>query len=413
MVKDADVIIVGAGLAGLRAAIEVANAGLSVIVLEREMAVGGRMRTSVVNGFRLDHGFQVVLSAYPELKRIPGLNHRRWRAFASGARVRSNGAFFDFMDPRKHPESVFSMLRSPLCSIFDLTRLLLFVATAPRSEPQLDGVSIGELLRKQGFSDRFTRSFLRPFLRGVTLDAMLMCDAGPARFYLRCFSTGDAVLPPNGIQGLPEHLASLLGSAHIRLGTGVKEISAKRVVLENGETLTCDQVVCATDTLSAAALKGPEQTMPHNGCVTLYFGADRAPFAEPLLVLNGDDGPISHLAVLTNVEPSYAPANRALISVTLVGNSERSSETELLSRVTSQLREWYGPQVEQWEYLARYNLPNALPGRPRVGSGWIEREGILFAGDYLSYPSQNGALAAGRRAGEAIVGSALGQNGIA
>jgi len=413
MVKDADIIIVGAGLTGLRAAIEVANAGLSVIVLEREMAVGGRMRTTVVNGFRLDHGFQVILSAYPELRRIPGLTHRRWRAFASGARVRYNGTFIDFMDPRKHPESMLSMLRSPLCSILDLFRLLILVTTSARSEPQLEGGSIGELLRERGFSQRFTQNFLRPFLRGVTLDATLAGDAGPARFYLRCFSTGDAVLPPNGVQGLPEHLASLLGNAHIRLGTRVKEISAKRVVLESGETLTCDQVVCATDTLSAAALEGPEQTMPHNGCVTLYFGADRAPFAEPLLVLNGEHGPISHLAVLSNVEPSYAPAGRALISVTLVGQPERTSEAELLSGVTSQLREWYGPQVDHWEFLARHNLPNALPGRPRVGSGWIERDGIIFVGDYLSYPSQNGALAAGRRAGEAIVGSALGQNGIA
>jgi phytoene dehydrogenase-like protein len=407
--KDADVIVVGAGITGLRVALEVATAGLSVIVLERSSSVGGRMRTTTVNGYRLDHGFQVVLAAYPELRRISGLDPKKWRSFSAGARIRTSGRFFDFMDPRRHPDSILAMIRSPICSKLDLLRLLSLLATTKRGEPRAEGIPISQKLRDCGFSEHFLKAFLRPFLRGVLLDESLSADAGTARFYLRTFGAGDAVLPPTGIQGLPDYIASLLGSSHIRLGVAVKEVSAKRVVLESGETLTCEQTVCATDGLNAAALGSPEQTMPHTGCTTLYFGARTPPFSEPILVLNGDDGPIAHLVVLSNIEPKYAPAGAALISVTVLGAAAHIPEQALLDGVRAQLRDWYGSQVDTWQYLQRFDLPHALPTRPRLGPGWIEKDGVLYAGDYLSYPSQNGALCAGRQAGEAIVNTILAQ----
>ena len=65
-----DAVIVGAGLAGLSCAISLEAAGLSVTLLEASDAPGGRVRTDVVEGFRLDRGFQVMLTAYPEAKRL-------------------------------------------------------------------------------------------------------------------------------------------------------------------------------------------------------------------------------------------------------------------------------------------------------------------------------------------------------
>lgn len=59
-------IIVGAGVAGLTAAKQLADAGVSVTLLEASDDVGGRIRTDIVDGFILDRGFQVFIEAYPK-----------------------------------------------------------------------------------------------------------------------------------------------------------------------------------------------------------------------------------------------------------------------------------------------------------------------------------------------------------
>jgi hypothetical protein len=136
----------------------------------------------------------------------------------------------------------------------------------------------------------------------------------------------------------------------------------------------------------------------------LYFIAEKPPFEEPLLVLNGEGkGAINNLAVLTNVQPSYAPAGAALISVTVLGGACQERGIALREKVDAQLREWYGAQVDTWRFLQSFWIESAVPARPRLGCGWIEHEGIFFAGDYLSYGAQNGALRAGRRVAEAVL----------
>jgi hypothetical protein len=144
--------------------------------------------------------------------------------------------------------------------------------------------------------------------------------------------------------------------------------------------------------------------MPAHGVGVFYYTSSTPPFSEPLLVLNGDGaGPINNLAVLTNVQPSYAPSGVSLISVTVLGGSDRTGEGALIEGVGAQLREWFGPQVESWEFLRSFWIESAVPARPRLGCGWIEHEGVLYAGDYLSYGSQNGALRAGRRVAQAVL----------
>ncbi|MDA8746269.1 FAD-dependent oxidoreductase, partial [Rubripirellula amarantea] len=67
---DRPIVIVGAGLAGLSCALKLAEAGRAVTVLEASNRVGGRVRTDVVDGYTLDHGFQVLLTAYPACQQL-------------------------------------------------------------------------------------------------------------------------------------------------------------------------------------------------------------------------------------------------------------------------------------------------------------------------------------------------------
>jgi len=65
-----DVIIIGAGVAGLTAANYLHKAGVGYKIIERNNQVGGRIMTSNQDGYLMDHGFQVFLPAYPEAKAI-------------------------------------------------------------------------------------------------------------------------------------------------------------------------------------------------------------------------------------------------------------------------------------------------------------------------------------------------------
>lgn len=402
--NDADVVIVGAGLTGLRAAVEISRAGLSVLVVEKGDDVGGRMRTSKERGCLLDHGFQVLLDGYPELQSLPSLESLHLKSFWCGARVRVDSRFHDILDPRRHPSTLAASLTSPLVSLADVLRLGLFVETASSKEIRPTGLSTSSALTHCKFSELFKGSFLCPFLRGVLLDPRLSTDSGLTRFYLKMFSRGRASLPENGIQALPDLLADTLGRQHIVFNAPTVSILADRVVLQSGEDISARMVLCAVDALSAAALGGPEQTVPHFGATTLYFLAEKAPFTEPLIVLNSTgSGPINSLAVLSNVQPSYAPAGLSLISATAVGDDALRPEDDLLHRAREQFHDWFGYQAASWEHIKTFYIPQALPARPRLTCGWAVRDRIMYAGDYLSYGSQNGALSAGRQAATEMV----------
>jgi phytoene dehydrogenase-like protein len=406
--KDTDVVVVGAGLTGLRAALEISRAGLSVLVVEREASVGGRIRSSRVDGFILDHGFQVLLSGYPELGTIPALTSLGCKAFTPGARIRLDGKNYDLIDPRYKPGSALRTLYSPIVSLRDLVGLARMLIGAPMNLAAPCGDSTSNYLTKRGFSQLFQGAFLEPFLRGVLLDAQLTSDARLARFYLKVFSRGKALLPEQGMQAFPELLATALGREHIMLNSPVAHLRSDRVVLASGEEIRARRVICATDALSAAALGGPDQTSPHHGTVAFYFGANRPPYNEPLLMLNGDGrGPINNLSVVSNVQPSYAPPGKALICASIVGSEANRPINELEDRVRLQMHEWFGSETTEWTTLKVFSVPGALPACPRLSDGFKEANGVIYAGDYLSYGSQNGALAAGRTAGAVVVFEAL------
>jgi protoporphyrinogen oxidase len=407
--NDSDVVIIGAGLTGLRAALEVSRSGLSVLVVEGSDAVGGRMRTSHLDGLTLDHGFQVLLTAYPELASIPSIANLNCGAFVAGARVRIGEDWLYFSDPRRQPREFIRSLSQPIASISDLIKFGWLSSRPPKGDVVASEDSTAQELERIKFSARFLDGFIKPFLRGVLLDPSLNTDSGLAKFYLKTFSRGSACLPAVGIQALPELLADSLGRQHIMLNSKVVSIRQRGVTIEDGDEITARNVICACDALGAAALGGPEQTTPHSSSVTLYFSAEEAPYNEPMISLIGDGrGPINNLAVLTNAQPSYASGGRALISATAIGSSVNLSQLELLDATKIQLHQLFGSVSADWEFIESFYIPNSVPSRPRISDGWLEFDGVYYAGDYLSYGSQNGALKAGRLVGQEVCRAVLG-----
>ncbi len=407
---DTDVLIVGGGLAGLAAARELEEAGVDWLLLDAADAPGGRMRTDVVDGFALDRGFQVLLTAYPEAREVLDYDALDLHAFLPGALVRVEGSLRPVSDPFRLPSRALRTARAPIGSLADKVR----VASLRRRVRDEDPFAVPEQttledLRALGFSERIIDRFFRPFLGGVLLDPDLRTSNRMFRFVMKMFAEGDSVLPAGGIEAIPAQLAASLPAGRLRMGTAVAALHGREATLADGDELYARRaVLVATDGPGAATLLEEVDDPGSRATTTLYFAAERPPVAEPMLILDGDDsGPVNHLCVPSQIAPGYAPEGAALISASVVDDGGLRPEA-LAEAVRTQLRGWFGPGVRTWRLLGAYHVAHAQPAQDppalaepvrahRLGAG------RYVAGDHRENASINGALRSGRRAAEAVL----------
>jgi phytoene dehydrogenase-like protein len=409
---DTGVIVIGAGLSGLACARTLSRAGLDVTVLEASDGIGGRVRTDEVDGFLLDRGFQVFLTAYPEGRRALDLNRLDLQPFRSGAIVRSGGGFLRLADPRRHPGEAFRTLRAPVTTTRDKARLLKLIARLQLADPAALFAAPDRPTRDRlsdDFSDTFVDGFLRPFLGGIFLESELQASSRMFEFVFKMFASGRAAVPATGMAAIPGQLAEGLDPESIRLGVrvdGVEVNGRGRVRTAAGDELTADAVVIATDRSEADRLTGGGASA-WNGTTCLYYAAPTPPVEDAMLVLNGEGrGPINNLAVMSRVAPTYAPSGRHLVSVTVLGATTDPSGVEV--EVRRQLMDWFGNDARSWQHLRTYVIPRALP---RFDAGAIAfaptttrmDSGVFVCGDHRANPSIDGALRTGRLAAEAVL----------
>lgn len=402
-------VVIGAGLAGLACARRLLEQGVDVSVIEAADAVGGRIRTDEVDGYRLDRGFQVMLTAYEELHAQIDLDQLELRAFAPGSVIWSGRGLEQLSDPFRTPSALLASARARVGTLEDKLRVANVRRRLLSRSPDtvFEGVerSTLEELRAEGFSDAFIEQFFRPFLGGVFLERSLQTSASLFRYYFRCFAAGDAAVPAKGMQRLPELLAAPL-EGRIRLNTSVRATSPGRVILDDGSTIEADDIVLATDAASAATL-GQVETPSFKRTVTSYFSAPAAPVEQPLLILDGEgSGPANHVAVMSSVSPDYAPSGRHLIAVSGVDEAALDAE-RFIEGARVQMGRWFGRQVDQWDHIRTYSIPNALP---RHDAGFADDrparrtpDGAWVTGDYTDFGSIQGALRAGRTTADRVI----------
>lgn len=401
------VVVVGGGLAGLACALHVSRAGREVVLLEASDAVGGRVRTDRQDGFLLDRGFQVLLTAYPEFRALVDEAPLALGRFEPGALVRVNGRFERVVDPLRRPAALLGSLRARVGSFGDKLRMLRLRRDTTRgrledllARPETTAL---QALQDRGFRAEMIDRFFRPFLGGIFLDASLQTSSRMMEFVLRMFTQGDAALPAEGIEALPRALAAQLVPGTVRTGCRVTQVDPGGVVLESGEAVQ-GTVVLAVDGDASARLAGAEVASDWHGTTCLYFAAPESPLRVPLLALNGEGrGTINSLCVPSDVQPAYARSG-ALVSVTVLG-ADGSPDPK--SSVQTELEDWFGPSVAHWKHLRTYAIPRALPaqntvhGTPRT----VTESNVLVCGDHCSTPSVQGALASGRATATALLGA--------
>jgi phytoene dehydrogenase-like protein len=408
------IAIIGAGLSGLACARLLAKAGLPFTIYEAADAVGGRVRSDRVEGFTLDRGFQVLLPAYPEARRVLDYDGLDLCPLYRGADVYFKNRLHRLSDPFYHPLDAVRHFRDDIISWHDKwqTVVLWREAADTRSiERRLPEMKTEDYLRSFGFSEAMIDRFFRPFFGGVFLEKDLRTSARMFLFLYAMFRRSGAAIPAHGMQAIPDQLAVSLPPGSLQLNAPVSTVRRGEVTLATGEVVRADHIILAVSEDAAYHLlpdTGAEKPKPGRSTTCLYFTTDQPLPSEPILYLDGDNrGPVNNACILTNAAPGLAPSGQHLISASIIGTP---SSTELEDVVREQLARWFGLGALHWRHLRTYQIRNAQPESRQLQLGdeslsTVLEPGLYRCGDYVEDTSINGALISGRRAAEAVLAS--------
>ncbi|WP_231639812.1 NAD(P)/FAD-dependent oxidoreductase [Mycobacterium sp. Marseille-P9652] len=410
MTVDVDVLVVGAGLAGLRCAGLLAAAGRDVRVWEAGDDVGGRIRTDAIDGFLCDRGFQVLNPAYPELPRAVDVAALRLQPFGAGVAVRRQRGAAVLVHPLREPARVPKMLASGAVRPREALALARWALPAlrPRTLKEAgDDRALADGLDRCGVRGELRRMVDR-FLAGVLLEDTGATSNAFGLLLARMFALGVPGLPADGMGALPRQLAAPLRD-RIGLDRRVDEIARDGDgwrVRSAGATVRANTVVVATGPAAAAALTG-RPAPPTHGVVTDWWAADEAPATLPLLWVDARErppGPVLNTAVISAAAPTYAPPGRHLISASalVAPDGEAPPETAVRRHAADIL----GADGSRWEPVIRHVVSEALPAQPpplRVRGSLRLDDGLWWCGDHRDTASIQGALVSGRRAAERIL----------
>ncbi|MCW2526598.1 MAG: Flavin containing amine oxidoreductase [Pseudonocardiales bacterium] len=389
---DTDVIVVGAGLAGLAAAIDLQAAGFDVQLFERADRPGGRVATDFVDGFRLDRGFQILNTAYPQVRRRLDLDALDVRPLTAGALVRQDGRLRPIGNPLRQPSSIASTLSAHLLSLSELLHLGGYSArvSGPMRSLPTEEITAAEAFDQAHLGGAVMTRFLKPFLTGVLLESELQTSRRYVDLVWRTFVRGQSVLPAAGMGAIALQLAGQLIPGTLRLSTEVTRVDPTSVIAADS-TVTARAVLIAADPVVAAGWLSIEPPVMHS-VTTYYHSPSESPLDQPTIVLDGSGtSRVINSVVLTEAVAEYAPRGRTLVSSSILGGPVDEAQ------VRREIGLLYGVDSSDWPLVGVVEVKEATPSfapgspiaaDPRVG-------GFYVAGDRRATPSLQGALASG------------------
>jgi glycine/D-amino acid oxidase-like deaminating enzyme len=386
MSSSSDVLIIGAGLAGLSAAISLQEAGRVVQIIESSDRPGGRVTSDIIDGFICDRGFQLVNANYPALQSLDVIKEIDFIRAPRVIEVSLDNDRRALGDPRVAP---WTALDKATGTIPEKLSLLRFLASTPK-----ENQSVEDALKTSG--SVYVRA-LRPFLQGVFLTDPKNVDARYGQSIIKSFVTGAIGVPRKGVAELSKALASRVRS--ITYGVQADSLEGKVVKTSVGD-FNADTVIVATDATTATQLLGLSEVPRMAGCITWYHAVTINPSGNGRLIVDGQNrGPIINSIVISDVSSSYAPIGQHLVSTTTdLGATE--------SDVRRHLAVMWGMSTHDWQLIAKYEIPAALPiqnvGRTLTQAVKVS-ENLFVVGDHRAVPSQQGALFSGRLAAELIL----------
>ena len=400
MNSSKQVYVVGAGISGLIAALELEQAGFEPIILEKSDGVGGRVRTVEIEGYRLDIGFQVLLSTYPLVNKYLDMNALGLQKLASGAQILVNGNRYRIGDPTRDLGALLPTVFANIGSVADKFRILLLNQRLKRKtiEEIFDSTEFTtlEYLEGLGFSKKIIDRFFRPFFAGIFLEPSLRTSSRMFEFVYKMFGEGYATIPANGIGALSEQLKSKLTRTEIRLQTPVNRVTNEDIYLDSGEVLPHTGVIITGDA-SALVQNMNDQQVRWKSCLNLYFEVDKTSIPAHTIALIADAGKrANNLYAFTDAK------GREIVSVTCLEYDGLPSD-QIQKEVEEELRQYCG--VSQLKHITTFDIPQALPDLQNLKTTSSPSESqltdqIFLAGDVLFNGSLNAAMESGRLAAE-------------
>ena len=406
------ITIIGAGISGLTAAVYLHQKGYEVQILEASDRAGGRIKTDIINGFRLDRGFQVLLTEYPETRTLLDYKKLNLKKFLPGATVLYDGGQFEIADPFRRPTATFATLFAPVGSLKDKINTFflknkLVNISIPNlfKQPEIETIA---QLKKDGFSPKMMERFYKPFFSGIFLENDLKTSSNMFDFVMKMFSEGDAAIPELGMEEIPKQLVAMLPENSIQSNVKVSAIENNKIICKDGTTLDADKIIIATEAIGLASNYISKTKQNFHQVTNVYFEAKIAPTKKAVVVLNAstDKKWANNLTVLSNISNQYAPTGKVLISISYNGIPAIDDAT-LAENMKNELKQWYGNQVSAWKMLKTYRINYALPNQEKVSNEVDNSEikindNLFICGDHLLNGSINAAMKSGRIVAELI-----------
>jgi phytoene dehydrogenase-like protein len=406
------ITIIGAGISGLTAAVYLHQKGHKVQIIEASDRAGGRIKTDLMDGFRLDRGFQVLLTEYPETKALLDYKKLNLKRFLPGATVLYDGGQFEIADPLRRPTATFATAFAPVGSLKDKintfflkNKLVKISILNIFKQPEIETIA---QLKNYGFSLKMINRFYKPFFSGIFLENDLKTSSNMFDFVMKMFSEGDAAIPELGMEEIPKQLVAMLPENSIKYNTKVTTIENNKIIFENGSTLEADKIIIATEAIGLARAYISKEKQNFHQVTNVYFEAKIAPTKKAVVVLNAATNKkwANNLTVLSNISNQYAPEGKVLISVSCNGIPTIDDAT-LAENMKTELKQWYGNQVADWKLLKTYRIKYALPNQEKVANELHDsqikiNDNLFICGDHLLNGSINAAMKSGRLVAELI-----------
>ena len=408
--KDFKIYIVGAGVSGLVAAQVLENKGYHPIILEASNRAGGRVKTDFIDGFQLDHGFQVLLSSYPAAQKYLDFKALELQELRSGAVIFKNGKQQVIGDPLRDISVLFSTLFSGVGNLLDKIKILqLSLRLQKKSIDAIfssQEISTKEYLQEFGFSSQMIAQFFSPFFTGIFLENKLTTSSRMFEFVFKMFGEGLAVIPKGGMEEISKQLVAKLSNTTFQFNTKVRSVSDKEIILNTGEKLASTATIIATDA-SKLINNAPPKNLSWKSCQTLYFTANKRVIEKPMIgLVSKEDSLINNIFYHTSVA-SHSNNTEELLSVTVV-KEHLLSEEQLIAAVVKQLKEEC--HIDTITFLEIYSIKRSLPDLKNIKYDVSPSEtklspGIYLAGDVQLNGSLNAAMIAGEKAALQVIAS--------
>ncbi|WFO16938.1 FAD-dependent oxidoreductase [Cellulophaga baltica 4] len=414
--QEPKIHIIGAGISGLIAAQVLEEAGFSPVVLEATDTIGGRVKTELFQGHQLDHGFQVLLTAYPVAQKYLDYKALELQKFLPGATIFKNAKQVNIGDPLREISLLFSTLFSDIGSLSD--KFLILKLNSFLKKKSLSAIFSSKeqttlsYLTDFGFSSKMISNFFKPFFSGIFLETNLATSSRMFEFVYKMFGEGHAALPKAGIGAIPKHLSEKLKSTSFKFNTKVKAVNDTEIELIDGTKLATDFTIVTTEPSKLIPRLKSQETQ-WRSCYALYFESEKRQIHKPLIGLLPDHNMLINNIFYPSSLATAATTTKELLSVTVIDAQNLSEET-LIENVKLELKEYCG--MESLSFLKLFHIPKALPKLDDLRYDMPASEtrltsGIFLAGDTQLNGSLNAAMLSGERAAlgvvEAISGTML------